>query len=82
MLLPVIKADEIDFKKWKNQMGDRYELEDYVSIGKVSNFIDFFNYFPFMFKEIVHKNQQSENMYAFMGQQKDTKIDLNKFKLS
>ena len=37
-----------------------------VSIGKLSNFIDFFNYYPLMVSSIKHKNTTSDDLKAFI----------------
>jgi Ca2+-binding EF-hand superfamily protein len=61
MLLPIIiKSSESN------------ESPKFVSIDQLSKFIDFFNYVPFMFKMIKHKNMQTANMYTFMGQKEDS----------
>ena len=51
-----------------------------VSIGKLSSFIDFYNYVPLYFQTIRHKNQSSEDLYLFMGGQpsNEPQIDFEK----
>ena len=56
MLLPIILGDN------KTDSGG-----DAVSIGNLSSFIDFFNYYPFVMSVIRHKNDSSEDLYLFMG---------------
>lgn len=43
--------------------------ESYVSISKLSMFIDFFNYFPFKMGSVKSKNSSSKDMALFMGNQ-------------
>lgn len=53
MLYPLIKENSTE-----NDLGD----QEYVSIGKLSMFIDFFNYYPFKTSNTRHKNDTSENL--------------------
>ena len=46
-----------------------------MSIGKLSNFIDFFNYVPCMTSDIRHKNMTSGDLYLFMGKQQNIHFD-------
>ena len=61
MLLPLIQAEPDP----QNEADKDYV--DCVSIGKLSSFIDFYNYVPLYFQTIRHKNQSSEDLYLFMG---------------
>ena len=54
MLLPLILIDQ----------NDKYE---YVSIGKLSQFIDFYNFAPILISSIRHKNDTSGDLSLFMG---------------
>ena len=38
-----------------------------VSIAKMSQFIDFYNYAPLMMSKIKHKNDSSEDLKLYMG---------------
>lgn len=59
MLLPIIQCEETTDND-----------EEAVSIGKLSNFIDFFNYYPLAISTIKHKNDTSEDLYLYMGKLK------------
>ena len=59
MLIPIIKTIE----------EDNGEVQEFVSIGKLTNFIDFFNYVPLVISEIKHKNDSSEDLYLYMGRE-------------
>ena len=48
-------------------------MQEWVSIGKMSMFIDFFNYYPFMLSKIKSKNEPSENILLFMGKHQHVK---------
>lgn len=50
MLLPLIQAEPGKDEK------DTEEYKDSVSIGKLSSFIDFYNYVPLYLQTIRHKN--------------------------
>lgn len=63
MLLPIIKTVE-------EKDGD---VSEFVSIGKLTNFIDFFNYVPLIISTIRHKNDSSEDLYLYMG--RETHVD-------
>jgi len=57
-----------------------------VSIGKLSSFIDFYNYVPLYFQTIRHKNQSSEDLYLFMGgvggqSSNETQMDFEKLNI-
>lgn len=67
MLLPIIESDEHDSKS-QPSTGD-------VSIGKLSTFIDFFNYYPFVFSSIYHKNDSSEDLCVYMGKINNSNLD-------
>jgi len=58
MIMQLIQADPSE---------DCSHHEDEVSIGKLSNFIDFYNYYPFFISSIKKKNDSSEDLYLFMG---------------
>jgi hypothetical protein len=75
MLLPIIETDKPIQSKSSAEFGDK-TISDYVSIAKLSSFIDFFNYFPFMIQDIKHKNDTSEDMYLYMGATATKKISL------
>lgn len=42
-----------------------------VSIGNISQFIDFFNYVPVLIKDIRHKNDSSADLQLYMGKTKE-----------
>ena len=48
-------------------MTNSEEESTYVSISKLSNFIDFFNYVPFYITSIKHKNDTSKDLYLYLG---------------
>lgn len=68
MLCPLISAESEECVL----QGDRDEMmsdacSEYVSIGKLSSFIDFYNYVPMMYSSIKHKNESSTDLYLYMG---------------
>lgn len=69
MLLPIIQAQEEDFEAGGVKISGN-SFSDFVSIAKLGNFIDFFNYFPFMMSCIKHKNDSSGDLYLYMGKPK------------
>jgi len=66
MLMPIIQADE-QHTEFPAENISTETANASVSIGKLSNFIDFFNYFPLMMNKIKHKNDTSQDLYLFMG---------------
>lgn len=42
---------------------------DKVSIGKLSLFIDFYNYYPVLVHKIRHKNDTSKDLYLYTAKQ-------------
>jgi len=47
-----------------------------MSIGKLSQFIDFFNFVPIKVADIRHKNTTSEDLQTFMGKVEDQEADV------
>ena len=55
MVIPIIEVEDGD------------ETTKDVSIAKLSQFIDFYNYAPLMMCKIKHKNDSSEDLQYYMG---------------
>ena len=69
---PYKKPDENDAKsvfssKFDSQLISPDDERSHVSIGKLSNFIDFFNYVPFLMTDVKHKNDTSPDLYLYLG---------------
>ena len=58
-------------KSLKSMQISSEDEEAYVSIEKLSNFIDFFNWVPFFVMDIKHKNDTSKDLYLYLGKQID-----------
>ena len=80
MLIPIIKPSHKDMESEEDQLRTKFgsskqeyneaPVEDrnkFVSISKLSKFIDYFNYVPLNFNELHHKNDTSEDLYLYMG---------------
>lgn len=64
MLLPLI---ETSWSGTESQNVDDSPNCKYVSIGKLSQFIDFYNFAPVLVSSIRHKNDTSGDLSLFMG---------------
>lgn len=73
MLLPTIMADMDQLEPRKSKLFKEKRptpmanISSFVSIGKLSRFIDFFNYVPVKVNEWHHKNESSEDLALYMG---------------
>lgn len=54
-LLPLIQAESEDGS------------QEWISMNKLTTFIDFFNFYPFMLKQIRHKNNTSKDLFLYLG---------------
>ena len=84
MLLPLILADQSEMhvttssvfnskRAHKHECGLGNSSKNFVSIGKLAKFIDFFNYVPVKVNDWHHKNESSEDLQLYMGKMASTK---------
>lgn len=70
MLVPLIRVGE--------DIAQGEKLANYVSIGKLSQFIDFYNFAPVLISQIRHKNDTSGDLSMFMGKNVHSHYTTNK----